>query len=239
MIRINLLPPQMRRAAGPLLKLAGLPWREIGIGVGAILLLYTGRLLWMTHAQSQALAHLTAEWKALQPRQAKLQETRGRLNALKNRSTIMQGVKAPEQQWAPRLNLLSDSLVANLWFTRFAFRSVRGGEAGELLSEEFKDLIPLEEQQPRRPEAVQKKGTAAATRGKPQPAEKLFAVLEGSALVVGGDTQAPVSRFLQRLKENPEFGKRFGKVDLKNVSHRQVQQEEVSDFVVLLSPTGS
>ncbi len=210
MIRINLLPPERRRAS-PGVRF-DLPWRTIGLSSLALLGIYSGWLLIATGVQAHIAARLSAEWNALQPQRAQLETTQETLRALQERARVVQMMKAPATQWAPRLNALSDALVAQLWFTSLTFG-------------------PPEE--PPRP-PVPAKGA------RPAPVVSAAPVLlvSGSALVTADQAAAPVSRYLQRLKDSSGFARMFRDMELKDVQHHQVGQEDVSDFVMVLYPTG-
>ena len=189
MIRINLLPPELRAAQTR--RQVSLPWRlwakgalAFGIGISCWLLI-------SNQLHAYGLKRLNAEWQRLQPDRARFEQAQESYQRLKKRAEVLSSVKASETRWAPRLNLLSDALVSEVWF-----RSL-----------EYAQGQPLR--------------------------------LEGSALVdSSGDSRAQVTQFLQRLKEQPEFHKWFRDVELKSVEHRQVRQEEIVDFTLLLSPTG-
>ena len=63
--------------------------------------------------------------------------------------------------------------------------------------------------------------------------------VEGSTLASSAASpgSAPISRFLQRLKEHQEFSHRFREVELQSVEQRQIAGEEVVDFSILFTPT--
>jgi hypothetical protein len=231
-IRLNLLPPGMG-AKGSAFPLASLPWRPIGIGALALLVLYSGWLFFQNRSLSGKVARLTSEWESLQPRQAQIDQTLAALQALQNREAALKTLKSPEGQWAPRLNLLSDCIVANLWFSGLLFRVTRSTEIAAFLKEEFRHQemlsdFSLPEEQP----AINPDGTPV-----PEEPWKPQRLLRGFALVTGKEG-SPVSRFLERLKENPEFSRWFSGVELKDVAHSEVGQQEISEFSVLIYPTG-
>lgn len=211
MIRINLLPPERRRAA-PGVRLI-LPWRTIVLGGLAVLGVYSGGLLIATRVQAHTAARLSTEWTGLQPQRTQLETTQGLLRALQDQAQMSQVMKAPSAQWAPRLNALSDALVAQLWFTELTYG-------------------PPEEKTPRPPPPPK------GVRPLPAASAAPVVLLSGTALVTADQGAAPVSRYLQRLKESSEFTRLFRGVELKDVQHHQVGQEDVSDFVMVLYPAG-
>ena len=190
MIEINLLPPEMRasvRRAGPV----RLPWRRIAAAVGGVVLLVSMGLPASNGLRAGRLARLKTEWVQLQPEAEKLAKAQEKLRKLKLQAQVLQSVKMPAARWAPRLNLLSDAMVPQVWLTRLA------AEQGKSLR------------------------------------------LEGSAFVgSSGDGSGQVTKFLQHLKEHPDFQKWFADIKLESVQHRDIQNEEVVDFVLLLTPSG-
>lgn len=213
MIKINLLPQEVR-AAVPAGGLA-VPWRPLGIGILSLLGIYSASLFGFHQLQRAALNRLTAQWNHLEPERTRLEQTRAGLRALQNQFNLLEEVKGERSQWAPRLNLLSDALVSQLWFTSLQLEPAKSPSAP--------------------------KGKQAVPASGPTPA-MLF--LRGSTFLSSGSagssegSHAAVSRFLQRLKEQPEFSRWFQKVELRTVEHRQIAQEEVVDFVIVLYPVG-
>ncbi len=230
MIRLNLLPPGVgaARAAFPL---ADLPWRPIGIGALSLLFLYSGWVFFQNRVVSGKAARLTAEWETLQPRQAQINQTQAALQALQNREAVLKTLKSPEGQWSPRLNLLSDCIVADLWFSGLLFRTTESAEITSFLKREFPNMeLPDFEPQP---QALNPDGTPA----EPSAAWKPQVLLRGFSLVTTKEG-SPVSRFLKRLSEHPEFSRWFSGTELRDVGHSQVGQQEISEFALLLYPTG-
>ncbi len=196
MIRINLLPEGSRKSQIPWAR--DLPWRKLAIGAGGLWVLVA---VWMGAASRLEIhAHrkLSAEWERLKPQRDRLEKTRASVNVLKNRQAVYTTLKAPESRWSRRLNLLSDCLVSQLWFT-----SLKGGSS------------------------LPELGTAPG---------RTALLLKGSSFLAAAGEGAPVARYLQRLKEHPEFGRLFSGIELKGVEQRQVEQEEVGDFVIVLYP---
>ena len=189
MIRINLLPPELRvTQVGRRVSVPWQPWAKGALGLGIGISCW---LLFSNQLHAYGLSRLKAEWERLQPERVRFERAQEDYQRLKKGAEILSTVKAPETNWAPRLNLLSDALVSEVWFRALAY-----------------------------------------SQGQPLR-------LEGSALVdSSGDSKAQVTQFLQRLKEQPEFHKWFRDVELKSVEHRQIHQEEVVDFTLLLVPTG-
>lgn len=190
MIRVNLLPPEARKAEPG--AAVALPWKPLAMGAGGALALLTVALAAGNQWQAGRLERLRKEWEQVQPRRLELEEKQKRFQQLQGQASVLERVKAPKGRWAPRLNLLSDAVVPQVWFTGL-------------------NLVP----------------------GEPVR-------LEGSALVGSGSAEsgAAVSKFLQQLQEQAGFPDWFSAVELKSVEHRQIKQEEVVDFAILLTPTG-
>ena len=188
MIKINLLPPEIVAARAKKQTLT-VPWREIIIAavVGVV-----GISIWLPSTnmkRSRALERLRAEWKTLEPKQKRMAEVEQNLLDLQRQADALQAAKNRQAQWAPRLSLLSEAAVPQVWLTRLGY--VQG-------------------------EALHVHGTA----------------LIGS----GGDGSGQVTRFLQQLKEQPGFQDWFSGVEVESVEHRHIKEEEVADFVLLLTP---
>lgn len=188
MIQINLLPPELRVVArdraGP-----AVPWKPAARAVGGGVIALTVALVLFNGWQGRSLRRLQAEWRRLEPEKVRLDQTQQDIRALQLQAESLQRIKEPAGQWAPRLNLLSDVVVPQIWFSSLKW-----------------------------------------SQGQP-------ARLEGSALAASdADRSAPVTQFLQRLKEHPDFSRWFSSVELLSVAHRKVGDAEVVDFTVLLNP---
>ena len=221
MIRINLLPKEAQRAVS---SLESLRWKMltqacVGAVVGVSLFLFV-----LNQWNGRALAQLSSEWDRLQPERSKLVQAQDALRALENRTQVLNALKAPQAQWAPRLNLLSDAIVKQLWFTSLEFGPSGSG--------------PSPAQKPAQAPASPKAAATAKPKPAPPPPPPPMLVLKGSALVTDAGSGAPVNRYMQKLKDRPEFRRWFKGAELKTVEQRQVHQDQVSDFEIVLSPEG-
>lgn len=238
MIKINLLSADARPSRAR--SIGAFPWKKIGLPLGAAVGLYSVWLIGVGQVESGMLARLTAEQEKLKSDKARVGKVEASLHALQNQATVLQFLKAPQLQWAPRLNLLSDSLVGQLWFSSLAY-----GTPASLVQEQAgssKKSADKKNKSSSNSKAAQKDETKKAT-GMPSAPEKLappdvpMLLLKGSAFVTADEQSSPVSRFLQKLRDHPEFKRRFRGLDLKSVEHRQINEHEISDFVIALYPT--
>jgi len=188
-IRINLLPPEVI-AANSKKEAVTVPWREIGI---AVVIGVVGVSVWLpleNMNRSRSLDRLRAEWKEMESKKQRLTE----VQQLQRQADAFQAAKNKQAQWAPRLALLSEAVVPQVWLTRLEY--VQG-------------------------KSLSVQGTA----------------LVGSGGGGEGETGGQVTKFFQQLKEQPGFQDWFSNVELKSVEHRHIKEEEVADFVLLLTPT--
>lgn len=239
-IRINLLPAGMRRPARPS-PLAALPWKRIGTVAGGLALFITLFLFIGNMQRSRALARLMREWEELLPQRRQFQELQAALEAIRIREQAVLKLKAPQARWAPRMDLLSEMLVSSLWFQGMVLQMSREPQIKRFLTEEFSDLVPNLDQI--YPEAGS--DAVPADPNAPQdpnaPAEALWQPrlwLRGAALVKGGSEGAPVRRFIERLKQNAAFSEWFSGLELQDVGHEERGAYEVSEFILVLYPTG-
>lgn len=229
MIRIDLAPHPIQETTD-VSPLTHIPWKSVGILLSVFCVGSSVVLGVFNQLQARTLRQLSSDWQTLQPRIKQLEATEAAIRALANRAKVHQMLKAPEAQWAPRLNLLSDGIVSQLWFTSLRFETVKPEKSVAV-------AVPPSEGSRKKPGKSSPKSSE-----KTKVEEKLSStpalVLVGSALVASTGGGSPVSRYLQRLKAQPAFSQWFREVELKSVQQRQVQQEPVSDFVITLYPTG-
>lgn len=238
MIRIDLQPPKRKSDSASESILPQVPWRVIAVFLLAFCGISTAFLLVTTRIQAQNLRRLKKELATVSPKLKKVEEVEAATRALQNRSKIQQMLKSPEAQWAPRLNILSDSIVSKLWFTALKIELP--------VSEKPKEATKPAQKKTKSP--PKSKQTAASASSKAQKTEPpvppakpkpILLVLEGSALVSSEGGGSPVNRYLQRLREHPDFSRWFKEVELKSVQQRQIKDDQVSDFVIVFYPTGS
>ena len=193
MIKINLLPPEMI-AANSKKETVQIPWRGIGI---AALIGVVGISVWLplqNGRRSRSLERLRGEYKELETKKQRLTGVQQSVQQLQRQAEALRMVKNKQAQWAPRLALLSEALVPQVWLTQLEY--------------------------------VQGKGLT----------------VRGTALVGSGgsgeeEVSGQVTKFFQQLREQPGFQDWFSNVELKSVEHRPIKEEEVADFVLLLTPT--
>lgn len=153
MILINLMPPELRPAAG--FHLEQLPWRRIAFSGAGIALLITIGLPAGNLLRSRGLKRLQSQWERMQPDREKLASLQESLRGLKQRAEALQGVKAQQARWAPRLALLSDALIPQVWFRHLEYAQGKGlrlegsalvGSAGDAGGQVSQFLQHLKEQ---------------------------------------------------------------------------------------------
>ena len=250
MIRINLLPPESRKKSSGLR--VRIPWREIGLFVFVFVVLSSSWILGITQIQTIRMNFLKAQSEKLKEQRSRVEKIEVALNAFRNRAALFKGIKDPAAQWAPRLNILSDAIVAKLWFTSLEYKPAEGVVETKLAAgkkEKSSAASKTSSKTEKAPSA--KKPPAEAAKSTPakgkegqqakgskeqKPKEKLVSpiVLQGSFLVSSGETEPPVNRYIHRVKEHPEFSVHFKDAKVKTVEHRQIQNEEVADFVIEL-----
>ncbi len=121
MIRINLLPPEARKTKKGGMR--SVPLRPLGVAA-AVLVGTSSVGLWAVGGiQTRVLTELRVEWERLQPERTRMEGSRRIFQNLQKQLQVLHAVKNPEAKWAPRLNLLSDSLVSQLWFTSLRWKS--------------------------------------------------------------------------------------------------------------------
>ena len=262
MIRVNVLPKELRPSVRAWLVLV--PWKKVASSL-LILAGFSSGWLWISNQiLERSLDRLSGQWNGLQMERHHLEELESSLRTFKNRAAALKALKSEEAQWAPRLNLLTDAVVPYLWFTSLKFEiplleeeepkksaSAKKGSRGGKASGKKREKLP-KESDVREPPHLLLKGTylvmareepALDARDFPGQAAGAAAGAGGSATTRPGAARnveegAPVRRFLNRLKEQPGFDRWFRAAELKSVEHRQIHQEEVSDFAIALYPTG-
>ena len=119
MIRINLLPERPR--GGKVDRALALPWKKIGKNLAIVVVSVSFLLLASEGIHGLLRRGLQTEWEKVRPQVERLESTRAVLLALQNRAAVLKTLKSPQARWAPRLNLLSDALVSNLWLSSLQF----------------------------------------------------------------------------------------------------------------------
>ena len=120
MIRINLMPPELQAAAraGSSLRL---PWRPIGFAAAGLVALASIGFPIVNSLRAGSLERLRKEWQTLEPQKQSMQKVQQSFLQLKQQAQAIQSVKAPQAQWAPRLSLLSEAVVPQVWMTQLEY----------------------------------------------------------------------------------------------------------------------
>ncbi|MCM8812014.1 MAG: hypothetical protein NC910_03075 [Candidatus Omnitrophica bacterium] len=249
MIRVNLLPPHARKKSRVSLQFV-FPWKKTGACFFALIAVYSAWIFLSSRFYNVRLHRLRTQWTEMKPQRTEVENLEASLRAFQNRAELTKTLKNPKSQWAPRLNILSDAIVARLWFTSLDYRpisSVDGGTAGsakkkvKVRKKEAKNETAPQKEETKKEEnktgnAPREKKSRRGSKKEKQVAPPPGVVLKGSAFVGGQGEGTSVNRYLQRLKQHPNFSEYFMGVKLENIQHKQLQKEEVSDFVIILYP---
>lgn len=215
MIRINLLPQAqrpVRRWQVP--KVASR--QALLVGVVAIGVLTVGLIGWRSLLVAN-LARMSAEWDQLKASHAEVESYRQHAVLLERQAQRFAQLRASGVRWAPRLNLLSDALVPNVWFTHLKVEPLAAGP------------LPKFSQK-----ASKEKGKGKKTGATARAMARQRATLAGTALVPPPEEPSPVGALVQSLKRQPEFARWFQAVEIKSVERRSIGTIEVTDFVLVL-----
>lgn len=205
MILINLLPGGRRGRAWPTVTV-----RQGVVGLAAALALMTVWLGLWRFGVERAHRRLDAEWSALGATRSQVADGRARVDALERQAQRLARAKTERAQWAPRLNLLSDTLVPGVWFTRLTLAPVDAKLSAK----------------------VSPKTKGPRPEPSPPAGRRLELLVAGTALIPQGGEPSPLAALLRSLKQHPEFTRWFDAVELKSVERRKVGPLDVSDFVL-------
>ena len=254
MIKINLLPPGTRRKSKAAMQM-NVPWLKIICLAVLLVALYSVWIAVFTQIHSGRLSRLTSQWDKLKADRSRVEVTEAALRAFQNRTVMLKSIKAPESLWSAKLNILSDALVAKLWFTSLEFKPAEPvsdeGKAGSgkkkvkrRRSAEHGDSAEKAEKAGKSEKGSSGKASAKAdkkkrisrrgkemTEGAPPPPAL---VLKGAAFVGSESEGTALNRYIERVEKHPQFGLCFKGMKLKMVEHREIQKEEISDFVIEL-----
>ncbi len=260
MIRINLLPADVRKSRSSLQ--VSVPWMRILIFIVVVTVVYSGWILVSSQVQGRKLKRLTAQWEKMKPERTKVETTEAALRAFENREAILKELKSPQSQWAPRLNILADSIVAKLWFTSLEYKPAQSadedaeGGTKKRVKRKRGDKERDSSQASKKTELKKKKkresskGMGKESAGKEGKSKKPSSqrgqeaevvrvpppvlILKGASFVAEQGDGAAVNRYIRKLEQHPDFKLLFKGLKLKTIEHRQIQKEEVSDFTLEL-----
>lgn len=216
MIEINLVPLEKRPKVRGQMILSPRRWAAISIG-GLVLVT---ALLGMGRIQTERVhARLNAEWKEIQDSRAEWEALRSRIALLETQGEQMKRLRASGLRWAPRLQVLSEAVVPNLWFTQL---SIEPPDAKKEAKEE-KEEKKLEKKKSKGKVPAQKKS------------KRIHVLVQGVALVPSsGIEPSPISVYLQSLKKHPRFSQYFDSVEVKSVERQKFGTTDVSEFLLQL-----
>lgn len=124
MIRINLLPPELRPKKQR--TVVHLPLKQIGVGAGALALLVTVLLPLNNALRSGSINRMKTELEHMGPELNKAAELQATFQRLKRQTEALQWVTTSKSHWAPRLNMLSDAVTPQIWLTQLEYAPEQG-----------------------------------------------------------------------------------------------------------------
>ncbi|MBI4313355.1 MAG: hypothetical protein HY594_00920 [Candidatus Omnitrophica bacterium] len=218
MIEINLIPADQRLRIP--LGIALFSPRRIA-ALGAVLCVAATALLgiWRIGLE-KSYARMNAQWKTLETSRSEWEALRNRVAMLETQAEYMKQLRGRGLRWAPRLQLLSEALVPDVWLTELSIQPVDlKKEAKEAKKEEKKKLRDKSEK----------------SKVKTQARNRKRVVVAGAALVpVSGVEPSPISVYLQSFKKHPKFSQNFDGVEVKSVERQKIGTTDVSEFLLQL-----
>ena len=124
MIDINLVPPEFKKKKKSVLSIPGLnlpPEIVIGLGGGLLILLIGTHILLLTINILKLAQHrgIEDQWKSLAASKQRVDEVVKQLRQLQSREKAIEGIAGNGGLlWSQKLNILSDSLPRNVWFSK-------------------------------------------------------------------------------------------------------------------------
>ncbi|MBI4437212.1 MAG: hypothetical protein HY590_07370 [Candidatus Omnitrophica bacterium] len=209
MIKLNLLPPELKKKKGGMTALMHLPAvSKIPLQIiylyaaGGLAAIYT--LVFLVQlAFSLSLNTLKGEWEKISPKQDEIRQLVKEYETLVSREKAVQGLLVDKFLWSRKLYQLSQSFVPGVWLQEMA------------LEERTREV------------------SSGASGGKSAPPVKeRILILSGSAVSPGEET-AVVGRFIRGLKENRGFFADFTEVEVESIKRRPISTLEVMDFKVI------
>ncbi len=222
MIRLNLLPQEMRRRKGGSTTLVQMPSiadlqlkRYFWYALGGLLALYTVVFLILV-VQTLFVQGLRKEWELLSPKQEEITQLVKEYERLSAQEKAVHDLLGRKFLWSRKLEQLNESIVPGVWLQELAL--------GERTKAAVAAVVPP-------PPAVKGRGRKPAP---PALKKEKLLILSGSATSSKGeDENAVIGRFIRSLQENKGFFADFSLVDLEYAKRRLIHSLEVVDFKII------
>lgn len=221
MIRINLLPPELKRKRREieLPNISFLP--VLSIFVGTLAAIYILAALF-TVLEVNKLSRLEKRWDAIAPQQKEVDGVKRQILSLEQKIATIEEIISWRPLWAARLKALSDSMITGVWLRRI------------WLETKYETIDTA------KPQARQGKGAkpaggqpAAETQKKTEVKTTRIMHIEGSVITSGGDETAAIGRFIRSLKSNEEFSGDFSEIETGSIQRGNLDDVELMNFELL------
>lgn len=221
MIEINLLPQEYRKKEPRFkgvdisqLNLQSIPVMYIVASVVGFLIVAQAILFILGLYAGARLNGLTKVSAALSPDKKEYDALSARSVSTGKKIKAIDELLVKRFNWSAKLNDLSDSLTPGIWLTGLSY--------DERSSEKFIPLTsPKQAADPTQPPKMLKQITTSR-----------YMTLSGYASAAGEQGAALVGKFIQSMKDNPEFYGDFSDIVLGSIRSEKVEDQEVMDFKI-------
>jgi Tfp pilus assembly protein PilN len=207
MIKINLLPENLRKEESPFAKIAlgfkgrGKSFRNLAIAAVFVLVAIHITLFSMGMKSSAAFQALTQKNNQLLPRQREYEALKAEVGLTSRKAAAIDALMANRFSWAKKLNDLGDSITQGIWLTDLSYE--------EKLTE-----IPAQAKTPARKANVG------------------YLNISGYASSMGEQGTALIGKFITSMKENPSFFNDFSEIKLESIKTERYMDQEVMNFKI-------
>ena len=216
MLKINLLPPDLKKKklpklkwqfAGKVTKLPLLP--SIACAVAFLMILQVS-VMGILGYKKKALTSYKARWEKVAPNMKEVTILKNELNEMEGTKRAIDNLTKGRFLWAKFLKSLSDSMTPGVWLTRLKVSKIS--------------------EQPAR---MQARGRSAETTEEVLMSVTRALILNGSVTARKGEETAHVGRFVDSLKKNADFFTPFSDIKLDSIERRGMGGVEVMDFELI------
>ena len=216
MLKINLLPPDLKKKQIPSLK-----WQDVGkkinfsllpviAGAVAFLMISQISVMMVLAYKKKALVSYKSKWEIVAPEMKLITQLKEEVDGMEETMEAIGDLTEGKFLWAKLLKGLGTSLTPGVWLTELKVSEVLG--------------VPAERPAVRR----LNKGTEEA----PTPKKRML-ILNGSVTARRGEETAYVGRFVDSLKRNGYFFDPFSEIELDSIERRKMGEVEVMDFELI------